>query len=230
MRYWNNEGLEAIEKKYATGDFRGFKRDYQGNNNYIYGIDVLHDVTADMNLEIAEYIVKKIPWLMIGEKAYGRKYIWDTEDIYIDGVRSDWDDLMKVKLSLIAYIKFFELTPVKTDSVRFGPRGGGLAVYTQKGRDLIERNPTAKDIGLVYVAGYTPLKEYYEPDYSIDHINDNSTDTRTTLLWLPYIFTDAAVRKQPITFYNNDFTKKLRIVLEGINDEGKMIRIEKIVE
>lgn len=92
LRYWNNEGLEAIEKKYATGDFRGFKRDYQGNNNYIYGIDVLHDVTADMNLEIAEYIVKKIPWLMIGEKAYGRKYIWDTEDIYIDGVRSDWDD------------------------------------------------------------------------------------------------------------------------------------------
>ncbi|MBK7557150.1 MAG: hypothetical protein IPI54_02000 [Chitinophagaceae bacterium] len=44
MRYWNNDGLEAIEKKYATGDFRGFKRDWIGNNNLVYGLDVLHDV------------------------------------------------------------------------------------------------------------------------------------------------------------------------------------------
>ena len=229
LRYWNNEGLEAIEKKYATGDFRGFKRDWIGNNNLIYGIDVLHDVTADMNLDIAEYIVKRIPWLMIGHGAYGRRFIWDTEDIYIDGVKSDWDDLIQVKLRFIAYIKFFEITPVKTDTVRLGRRLGGLAVYTQKGRDLIERNPTAKDIGLVYVAGYTPIKEFYEPDYAQSNTT-TGTDARTTLLWLPYIFTDAANRKVPIIFYNNDFTKKMRIVLEGINDEGKMIRIEKIIE
>jgi hypothetical protein len=228
LRYWNNEGLEAIEKKYATGDFRGFKRDWIGNNNLIYGIDVLHDVTADMSLDIAEYIVKKIPWLMIGHGTYGERFIWDTEDIYIDGVKSDWDDLIKVKLRFIAYIKFFEITPVKTDTAKLGRRGGGLAVYTQKGRDLIERNPTAKDIGLVYVAGYTPIKEFYEPDYALDNTND--TDARTTLLWLPYIFTDIANRKLPIIFYNNDFTKKMRIVLEGINEEGKMIRIEKMIE
>lgn len=229
LRYWNNDGLEAIEKKYATGDFRGFKRDWIGNNNLVYGLDVLHDATADMNLDIAEYIVKKIPWLMIGHGTYGSRFIWDTEDIYIDGIRSDWDDLIKVKLRFIAYIKYFEITPLKTDTMRVGRRGGGLAVYTQKGRDLIDRNPTAKDIGLITVAGYTPMKEFYEPDYTLDKINDSS-DVRSTLLWLPYILTDASNRKVPISFYNNDFTKKIRVVLEGINEEGKMIRIEKIIE
>ena len=33
-----------------------------------------------------------------------------------------------------------------------------------------------------------------------------------------------------IIFYNNDFSKRLRIVLEGINEEGKLIHIEKILE
>ena len=56
------------------------------------------------------------------------------------------------------------------------------------------------------------------------------TDARTTLLWLPYILTDAGNHKIPVTFYNNDLSKKLRVVLEGINAEGKMIHIEKIVE
>jgi hypothetical protein len=47
---------------------------------------------------------------------------------------------------------------------------------------------------------------------------------------MPYILTDAANRKIPVTFYNNDLTKRIRIVLEGINEEGKMIHFEKIIE
>ena len=56
------------------------------------------------------------------------------------------------------------------------------------------------------------------------------TDARTTLLWQPYILTDAANKKIQVTFYNNDLSKKLRLVLEGINDAGKMVHIEKIIE
>jgi hypothetical protein len=31
-------------------------------------------------------------------------------------------------------------------------------------------------------------------------------------------------------FYNNDISRKLRIVLEGINAEGKLARVEKVLE
>ena len=82
---------------------------------------------------------------------------------------------------------------------------------------------------MVKVAGYSPLKEFYTPDYSQNNTLLN-TDARTTLLWQPYILTNATIHKIPITFYNNDFTKKIKIVVEGINDEGKLIHVEKLIE
>jgi hypothetical protein len=42
--------------------------------------------------------------------------------------------------------------------------------------------------------------------------------------------TDANNRRILFTFYNNDITKKLRVVIEGVNMEGKLTRIEKIIE
>jgi hypothetical protein len=33
-----------------------------------------------------------------------------------------------------------------------------------------------------------------------------------------------------IEFYNNDISKKLQFVLEGVNADGKMIRIVKLIE
>jgi hypothetical protein len=33
-----------------------------------------------------------------------------------------------------------------------------------------------------------------------------------------------------IQFFNNDFSKKLNIVLEGVNTDGKMTRVVKVLE
>jgi hypothetical protein len=94
---------------------------------------------------------------------------------------------------------------------------------------MIDRRPTMKDLGFIKIAGYAPIKEFYSPDYEQNNTT-GGTDARTTLLWMPYILTDKTNYKIPVVFYNNDFTKKMRIVLEGVNDEGKMIRIEKVIE
>ena len=104
-----------------------------------------------------------------------------------------------------------------------------LAIYLKKGDDLIDRRPKDTDQKLVKVAGYSAQKEFYQPDYSQSNTT-LGTDARTTLLWLPYMLTDKNNLKIPVTFYNNDFSKKLRVVLEGINEDGKMIHIEKIIE
>lgn len=31
-----------------------------------------------------------------------------------------------------------------------------------------------------------------------------------------------------VEFYNNDVTKSFRVVLEGVNETGKLVRIEKV--
>ena len=137
-------------------------------------------------------------------------------------------EMESLSMDDIAYIKLIPKYFGKgtEDGVGYAP---AISIYRKKGDDAIDRRPKESDLNMVKLAGYSPIKEFYSPDYSQSNTN-SGTDARTTLLWLPYILTDANNRKVPISFYNNDFTKKMRIVLEGINEEGKMIRIEKIVE
>ncbi len=232
LRYWNNTGLEKIDKTYSNFDFKGF--------NNAYGIDVLHDENAALYSNIPRYLSSKIPELFVksnGDLGGGSTIIYGSaaSRIYIDG-QFDYFGLLNImSLSEVAYIKFFDKNPDARAAPSWIPLDrnntwtSAVVIYTRKGSDLI-RDRTYKETNLVTVAipGYTALKEFYSPDYSVDSTADS--DARTTLLWMPYIMTSGNNRKVPVSFYNNDFTKKMRIVLEGINAEGKMIRIEKVIE
>jgi hypothetical protein len=198
-----------------------------------FALDVLHDEKAWTKPDIYQYLMTEMPNLIIGRYNIieGRTITYNGRQalIYIDEHEMTANDLENLSLSNVAYIK---LIPHYVGS---GPDGNGpgfkpaLSVYTKKGDDMIDRRPTAKDFGFIKIAGYTPIKEFYLPDYEQNNTS-SGTDARTTLLWMPYILTDKTNNKIPVVFYNNDFTKKMRIVLEGVNDEGKMIRIEKIIE
>ncbi len=225
-RKWQNDPLVKMDEKYASGGFTG------GATGY--ALDVLHDEKAWTKPDIYAYLRNTMPSLLVGNYnlTSGRSLSYNGKSVlvYIDEHEMTYSDLENLSLTQVAYIK---LVPSYLGS---GPEAGGaaglqpaLSVYTRKGDDLIDRRPKDKDLGLVKVAGYSPNKEFYSPDYTQNNTT-GGTDARTTLLWLPYILTDKLNRKVPITFYNNDFTKKMRVVLEGINDEGKMIRIEKIIE
>ncbi len=224
-RNWQNDPLVKMDGKYASGMFSG------GATGY--AVDVLHDEKSWTKLDIYNYLRSAMPSLLIGNfnLTGGRPLTYNGKGvlIYIDEHEMTTSDLENISLSQVAYIK---LIPYFLGS---GPEAGvaglqpALSVYTRKGDDLIDRRPTEKDLGMVKIAGYSPLKEFYSPDYSESNTG-SGTDARTTLLWIPYVLTDKVNRKVPVIFYNNDFTKRIRIVLEGINETGKMIRIEKIVE
>ncbi len=224
-RNWKNNPMLKLEEKYVSGMFTG------GANSF--SMDVLHDEKAWAKLDFFNYIRTMVPGLFIGSPnaASGRSLTYSGLPVlvYIDEHEMTTGDLEMLSLTQIAYIKM-----IPNFSGRGADAGGrsinpAISVYTRKGDDLIDRSPKETDLNMVKVAGYSPIKEFYSPDYSQSNTS-GGTDARTTLLWMPYILTDKANRKVPVTFYNNDFTKKMRIVLEGINDEGKMIRIEKIVE
>ncbi|MEO6252528.1 MAG: hypothetical protein ABIO79_04450 [Ferruginibacter sp.] len=224
-RNWQNDPLVKLDEKYATSMFSG------GANSF--SLDVLHDEKAWTKLDFYTYIRSMVPGLSIGtfNPASGRSltYAGLPVLVYIDEHEMTTSDLESLSLEQIAYIKM-----IPNFSGRGADEGGrsinpAISVYTKKGDDLIDRRPKETDLNMVKVAGYSPIKEFYSPDYTQNNTTV-STDARTTLLWMPYMVTDKANRKVPISFYNNDFTKKMRIVLEGINAAGKMIRIEKIIE
>jgi DNA replicative helicase MCM subunit Mcm2 (Cdc46/Mcm family) len=55
-------------------------------------------------------------------------------------------------------------------------------------------------------------------------------DIRKTLYWNPSVQLDKDVNTYSIRFKNNDVTTRFRLIAEGVNKEGKLIRLEKIIE
>jgi hypothetical protein len=55
-------------------------------------------------------------------------------------------------------------------------------------------------------------------------------DYRSTLFWDPAVLTGPGRQKVKLEFYNNDISKSFRVVLEGVNEFGKMVRIEKVLQ
>ncbi len=224
-RNWQNDPIVKLEERYVSGMFTG------GVTGY--ALDVLHDEKAWTKLDIYAYIRNTIPGLLIGNfnLAAGRSLTYRDNPvlIYIDEHEMTTSELESLSLTQVAYIKFIPNFMGRGADPGGASLNPALSVYTRKGDDLIDRSPKETDINMIKIAGYSPLKEFYSPDYSQTNTN-GGTDARVTLLWMPYILTDKNNRRVPVTFYNNDFTKRMRIVLEGINADGKIIHIEKIIQ
>lgn len=242
---WKNDPLIKMDEKYASGMFTG------GSNSFSF--DVLHDESSWSKLDIYNYIMNKVPGLMVEYPKQQSKSIGDGADrsfvyaangaqlngqnsgnapviVFLDEREIDKSELESVPISQIAYIKFIpQFIGRSSIDAGSGVTVPALCIYLKKGDDLIDKKRSATDMGMIKVAGYSPVKEFYAPDYS--QTNDMmGNDARSTLLWAPYIFTGKSYRTVPITFYNNDFTKRIKIVLEGVNEDGKLIHVEKIIE
>ena len=85
--------------------------------------------------------------------------------------------------------------------------------------------------GFAVVTGYTPVREFYAPRYAMIKFQiTQATDFRSTLYWNPDVRLDKSHRKIKFVFYNNDISNKFRIVVEGMNQEGKLNRIEELIK
>src|SRR5258708_34546332 len=124
----------------------------------------------------------------------------------------------------IAYVKVYR--PPFFGAIG-GGRGGAIAIYTRKGGD--EQVATAKGLDYKFLAGYTPYKQFYSPAYSQPATGD-SPDLRTTLYWNPMVLTDAFNHSLKLESYNKNASKRFRTVGEGMNAEGKLTRVEKVID
>ncbi|HEY4155443.1 MAG TPA: hypothetical protein VGM24_08440 [Puia sp.] len=141
-------------------------------------------------------------------------------NISIDGVPVAMDNLKSVSMKEVLFIKFVPKTSPKALPT--------LAISSRQAeqQSLIMGNKT----GFAVVTGYTAVREFYAPHYT-DKISDYAaSDFRSTLYWDPEVKLDRSHRKVKLVFYNNDITTKFRIVIEGMNQEGKLTRIEELIK
>ena len=210
---------QILEEKYATGLFSG---------GDAYTFNLLDDKSAMGALDILTYLQGKVPGLMISGQGAQTSLSWrgSTPDLFVNEISSSMDMVRTVSVRDIALIKVFR-PPF------FGAMGGGsggaIVIYTRKGGDFSNNSSASKGMANTILTGYAKFKEFYSPQY--DNPEEMAeTDIRTTLYWNPYVITNKKSPRVRIQFFNNDISKKLQVVLEGINSDGKMTRVVKILE
>jgi hypothetical protein len=210
---------QILEEKYATGLFSG------GDG---YTFDLMDDPSALGIQDILSYLQGKVAGLIISGTGAQMTMSWrgSTPDLYLNEMTSSLDMVQSTNVRDIAMIKVFR--PPFFGSMG-GGSGGAIAIYTKKGTDGRKADPNAKGLENTVLGGYSKFKEFYQPQYD-NPTEAIETDIRTTLYWNPYVITNKMNSRVRIQFFNNDFSKKLQVVLEGVNGDGKMTRVVKFLE
>jgi hypothetical protein len=208
---------QKMEELYTSGLFKG------GDG---FSFDLTNDPSAMGAMSLFAYLQGRVPGLQINNAMGGQPSMsWrgGTPDLFLNEMRSDVQSITSLSMADIAYVKVFRPPFI---GAMGGGGGGAIAVYTKKG------GATPVDfVGLskVTISGYSPQRQFYSPDYAKSNPLHELDDVRTTLYWEPFIFLDGEKKKKIFTFYNNDLSKKLRITIEGVNEHGKLTRVEEFI-
>lgn len=209
--------IEQMDELYTSGLFRSFNS---------ISFDLIKDQRALSSFSIFDFLKGRIAGLNIQGSVIGRPTVlWSRSPVafYLDEIPTDAELLASIPMSNLAYVKLIR-------APFFGPLSAGnaaISVYTKKGNDMTEN---MKGLESTLLSGYTMVKEFYQPDYSMEAPDMSKPDNRRTLYWQPNLITDGSTRTIKVVFYNNSSSKKFRFVLEGINDNGQFISIRKLLE
>ena len=208
---------EKLDELYSRGLFAG-------GNATIF--DLVNDPFAVSALNIFTYLQGKVAGLQI-TTGPNPSMTWrgGTPTLYLDEMRSDPEMVSNIQVDNVAMIKVF--APGSGGGI--SESGGGvIAIYTKRGQER-KPDPSIKGLEMARIAGYTLVREFYSPDYLINP-EPETNDIRTTLYWNPNLHGGKGNSKFTIPFYNSDVTHRIRIILEGIDETGKLTHAEKIIE
>ncbi|HAN39943.1 MAG TPA: hypothetical protein DCQ29_13655 [Chitinophagaceae bacterium] len=209
-----------LDKQYASGMFSG---------GDAYTFDLSNDTRVSGMQNVLQYLQGMVPGLQINNafSPTDASASWrgSATQFFLDQMPVDAQTLNTMSINDIAYVKVFR--PPFYGSVG-GGAGGAIAVYTKKGGAT--RSDAPSKLMKQALLGYTARKQFYSPDYGNEKETYQGADVRTTLYWNPYLLTDSKNKKATVTFFNNDVSRRLRVVIEGMNENGQLINIEKIIE
>jgi hypothetical protein len=215
--------VQVLDEKYTTGLFKGFDA---------LQFDVLNDPFANSAQNIFNYLQGKVAGLQITTGAGTPSLQWrgGAPLIYLDENATDPSMISGIPVQDIAYVKVFRPIFMGSGSSMYGSgANGAIAIYTRKGGDATSKPGTGLSANTV--AGYSPIREFYSPNYSTFVRSNEQRDVRTTLYWQPQIITTGKNNKITLVFYNTDvFSKALRIVVEGMSADGQLTHMEQLIE
>jgi hypothetical protein len=209
--------VQELDEQYTNGLFKG------GDS---YQFDMENEVAAAGMQSIFQFLQGRVAGLQITTAGGGVNMTWrgQTPIVFIDEMQMDAQSVMNIPVNDIAYVKV--LRPPFFGAPG-GGAGGAIAIYTKRGKASTADIPSHLSQAVLY--GYNSAKVFYSPNYAEKSDAHAAEDLRSTLYWNPYVLTDSNSKRVKIEFFNNDITKKYRIIVEGMTPEGKLARVEKLV-
>lgn len=205
---------EKLDEQYATGFFSGgFAK--------VFALE--DDPFAQGSMTVLDYLRARVAGLQVSTGAGGASATRRGSNVafFLNELQSEIDLIQNTPMADIAMIKVFD--PPFMGAAGGGP-GGAVAVYTKKGGNTA----AVKGLNETTLQGYSAYKEFYMPDY--DKTVATGGDYRSTLYWNPFILMDAKTRRVNIPVFNSSNCKKMRVIIEGINELGQLTREEKVFE
>jgi len=186
-------------------------------------------------INILDYLNGRVPGLQITHdpvigiifRYHGPSVLIGSEAVrpafYVDEAPVSLDDALEVPMQEIALIRFVP------PPVWFAPLNGGaigaILIYTKNSNDDRRSIHTYGQFNSYTFNGYTITREFAAPDYSKPPIK-NTTDNRTTLYWNHDLDTHRGEAK--FSFYNSDNAKHYRVIIQGMDAEGRFGYLEQV--
>lgn len=210
--------LQLMDEKYTSGFFTG------GDN---YSFDFINDKSANTAVNVFTFLQGRVAGLTVSGNMQSPTLQWrgSPVSLFIDEVPIDVEFVSSINVSDIAFVKVFRPPFFGAPG---GGSGGAISIYTRKGDDV--QNTAGTGLSKASVTGYSPIKQFYSPNYSSFTKTNEQKDFRTTLYWNPQVFTTAGNNKAVLTFYNNDVSDAFRVIIEGMTMDGQLIHLEQIIE
>jgi hypothetical protein len=216
---------QQVDERYTKGVFSGF-----ANKT----IDLVNNDEANSYLNIFDYLQSRVNGLQVVADGFDYSLYYRQGPsissmgnipmvLYLDEVETDASVIASVPANQVALVKVYSNFVAAAGN----GAGGVLAIYTKKDSDYVGHSGYAN---FSIYSGYSVIKEFYAPDYSVDKATREGGDNRITLDWRPSIFINNINPRVPLTFYNNDRTTKFRVVVEGMTTSGKLISLERIIK
>jgi hypothetical protein len=105
---------------------------------------------------------------------------------------------------------------------------GAISIYIKKGDEITPTSITASYNHFTF-SGYSVSREFYLPDYRSGNMDKSIPDIRSTLYWNPHLARDSKGELR-FHFFNSDNARRFRIVVEGMDEQGRLACFSTIVQ
>ncbi|HEY9001095.1 MAG TPA: hypothetical protein VIM89_07070 [Mucilaginibacter sp.] len=144
--------------------------------------------------------------------------------VIVDGAILSGDYLNNLDANNIYSIEVLRSVESRTIYGTSIAKGGALVITTKSTADP-NYVTSVRPAGLITYpfTGFYKARSFYVPKYDHPKKDGEPLDLRTTVYWNPYIITDKDGNAS-FDYYNADTKGTYRVVIEGIDDEGKLGR------